>query len=140
MNNIRPLTNALLGALLPVAWCGPSAAAGMQAGSGPGGMRSPDGVPIIQVYEDPQRPPANLEVVMNGELDVIVEMGFPGYFLIVQDFINEAKRRGIRVGPGRGSGAGSLVAYEFERPGRYEFTVVGEGGPEYGASQVLEVR
>ena len=38
-------------------------------------------------------------------------MGFPGYFLIVADFINWAKRNGVPVGPGRGSGAGSLVAY-----------------------------
>ncbi len=45
------------------------------------------------------------------ELDVIIKMGFPGYFLIVQDFINWAKNKGIPVGPGRGSGAGSLVAY-----------------------------
>ncbi len=45
------------------------------------------------------------------ELDVIARMQYPGYFLIVQDFINTAKRRGIRVGPGRGSAAGSLVAY-----------------------------
>jgi DNA polymerase-3 subunit alpha len=45
------------------------------------------------------------------ELDTIREMGFAGYFLIVADFIGEAKRRGIPVGPGRGSGAGSLVAY-----------------------------
>ena len=45
------------------------------------------------------------------ELDVIVSMGFPGYFLIVADFINRAKRSGIPVGPGRGSGAGSLVAW-----------------------------
>ncbi len=45
------------------------------------------------------------------ELDVIAGMGFPGYFLIVQDFINWAKRHDIPVGPGRGSGAGSLVAY-----------------------------
>ncbi|HEY8427805.1 MAG TPA: DNA polymerase III subunit alpha, partial [Sandaracinaceae bacterium] len=45
------------------------------------------------------------------ELDVICAMGFPGYFLIVQDFINWAKRDGTPVGPGRGSGAGSLVAY-----------------------------
>jgi hypothetical protein len=56
MNDIRSLSHVLLGALLPVAWCGPAAAAGMQAGSGPGGLRSPDGVPIIQVYEDPQSP------------------------------------------------------------------------------------
>ena len=45
------------------------------------------------------------------ELDVIADMGFPGYFLIVADFIQWAKAQGIPVGPGRGSGAGSLVAY-----------------------------
>ncbi len=45
------------------------------------------------------------------ELGVIVAMGFPDYFLIVADFINWAKDRGIAVGPGRGSGAGSIVAY-----------------------------
>ncbi|HET6337274.1 MAG TPA: DNA polymerase III subunit alpha [Polyangiales bacterium] len=45
------------------------------------------------------------------ECDVIAQMGFSGYFLIVQDFINWAKQRGIPVGPGRGSGAGSIVAY-----------------------------
>ncbi|MCK9531145.1 MAG: DNA polymerase III subunit alpha [Gammaproteobacteria bacterium] len=45
------------------------------------------------------------------ELNVIIQMGFPGYFLIVADFIQWAKRNGIPVGPGRGSGAGSLVAY-----------------------------
>jgi len=45
------------------------------------------------------------------ELDVICNMGFPGYFLIVADFIQWSKRNGIPVGPGRGSGAGSLVAY-----------------------------
>ena len=45
------------------------------------------------------------------ELSVISKMGFAGYFLIVQDFINWAKQQGIPVGPGRGSGAGSLVAY-----------------------------
>ncbi len=45
------------------------------------------------------------------ELDVIVRMDFPGYFLIVWDFIRYAKEKGIPVGPGRGSGAGSLVAY-----------------------------
>jgi DNA polymerase III subunit alpha len=45
------------------------------------------------------------------ELDVIVRMDFPGYFLIVWDFIRYAKDKGIPVGPGRGSGAGSLVAY-----------------------------
>ncbi|MDT4911673.1 MAG: polymerase subunit alpha [Pseudonocardiales bacterium] len=45
------------------------------------------------------------------EVDVINQMNFPGYFLVVADFINWAKDNGIRVGPGRGSGAGSVVAY-----------------------------
>ncbi|AFU98244.1 DNA polymerase III subunit alpha [Simiduia agarivorans] len=45
------------------------------------------------------------------ELGIIMQMGFPGYFLIVMDFIQWAKDNGIPVGPGRGSGAGSLVAY-----------------------------
>ncbi len=45
------------------------------------------------------------------ELDTIIEMGFPGYFLIVADFIQWAKDNDVPVGPGRGSGAGSLVAY-----------------------------
>jgi DNA polymerase-3 subunit alpha len=48
---------------------------------------------------------------LDFELDIILEMGFPGYFLIVMDFIQWAKDQGIPVGPGRGSGAGSLVAY-----------------------------
>ena len=48
------------------------------------------------------------------ELDVINDMGFPGYFLIVADFIRWSKQNGIPVGPGRGSGAGSLVAYALE--------------------------
>ncbi len=47
------------------------------------------------------------------ELDVINNMGFPGYFLIVADFIKWAKKEGIPVGPGRGSGAGSLVAWSL---------------------------
>ena len=45
------------------------------------------------------------------ETNTIVQMGFPGYFLIVQDFINWAKKNDVPVGPGRGSGAGSIVAY-----------------------------
>ena len=48
---------------------------------------------------------------LQTEIDVILEMGFPGYFLIVADFIKWAKENGVPVGPGRGSGAGSLVAY-----------------------------
>ena len=48
---------------------------------------------------------------LDFELDIINQMGFPGYFLIVMEFIQWAKNNGIPVGPGRGSGAGSLVAY-----------------------------
>jgi DNA polymerase-3 subunit alpha len=48
---------------------------------------------------------------LESELDMIVQMGFPGYFLIVWDFIKHARDSGIPVGPGRGSAAGSLVAY-----------------------------
>ncbi|MDN5893911.1 MAG: DNA polymerase III subunit alpha [Nocardioides sp.] len=62
-------------------------------------FRYPDGVP------DRVRKQAEFE------LGVITQMGFPGYFLVVADFINWAKDHGIRVGPGRGSGAGSMVAY-----------------------------
>ena len=50
---------------------------------------------------------------LETEIDVIVKMGFSGYFLIVWDFIRHAKNRGVPVGPGRGSGAGSLVAYSM---------------------------
>jgi DNA polymerase-3 subunit alpha len=55
--------------------------------------------------------PAEYQARLDFELDVIEKMGFPGYFLIVADFIKWAKDQGIPVGPGRGSGAGSLVAY-----------------------------
>jgi DNA polymerase-3 subunit alpha len=48
------------------------------------------------------------------EINTILKMGFPGYFLIVADFINWAKNNGCPVGPGRGSGAGSLVAYAMK--------------------------
>ena len=48
------------------------------------------------------------------EVDIILKMGFPGYFLIVMDFIQWAKNNGVPVGPGRGSGAGSLVAYSLK--------------------------
>ena len=48
---------------------------------------------------------------LDFELDIINQMGFPGYFLIVMEFIQWAKDNGVPVGPGRGSGAGSLVAY-----------------------------
>ena len=51
---------------------------------------------------------------LETELGVIIDMGFPGYFLIVADFIQWAKDNGVPVGPGRGSGAGSLVAYALK--------------------------
>ena len=61
--------------------------------------RFPDGVPQYAIDQ------------AKFEIDVIVGKGYPGYFLVVADFINWAKRNGIRVGPGRGSGAGSMCAY-----------------------------
>ena len=51
---------------------------------------------------------------LRQELEVIVQMGFPGYFLIVADFIRWARENHVPVGPGRGSGAGSLVAYALQ--------------------------
>ncbi len=53
------------------------------------------------------------EARLKFECEIINQMGFPGYFLIVADFINWAKNNGVPVGPGRGSGAGSLVAYSL---------------------------
>jgi DNA polymerase-3 subunit alpha len=54
---------------------------------------------------------AQYDARLATELDVICQMGFAGYFLIVADFIRWARENGVPVGPGRGSGAGSLVAY-----------------------------
>lgn len=54
---------------------------------------------------------ADYQARLERELDTIIQMGFPGYFLIVSDFIRWGKAHGIPVGPGRGSGAGSLVAW-----------------------------
>ncbi len=70
----------------------------------------------FKVLLDPQDPNVaarrqEYEERLEIELDVIIGMGFPGYFLIVADFIRWAKENGIPVGPGRGSGAGSIVAY-----------------------------
>ena len=56
-------------------------------------------------------PVSEYEERLDFELKIIEQMGFPGYFLIVADFIKWAKEKDIPVGPGRGSGAGSLVAY-----------------------------
>ena len=55
--------------------------------------------------------PAHVRERLDYELEVITKTGYAGYFLIVQDFINAARERGIPVGPGRGSAAGSLVSY-----------------------------
>ena len=60
---------------------------------------------------DKQRP--RYKERLEFEIGIIQQMGFPGYFLIVADFINWAKANGVPVGPGRGSGAGSLVAYSL---------------------------
>ena len=59
----------------------------------------------------PAASPRSVRKRAEFELGVITQMGFSGYFLVVADFINWAKDNGIRVGPGRGSGAGSIVAY-----------------------------
>jgi DNA polymerase III subunit alpha len=93
---------------------------------------TPGGVPVDQHFRDASH--AGLEVRLaqlypdvakreaeraryvqrlEFELDTIIQMGFPGYFLIVADFIQWAKSHGCPVGPGRGSGAGSLVAYSL---------------------------
>jgi DNA polymerase III subunit alpha len=57
---------------------------------------------------------ADYEARLNREIDCIKQMKFPGYFMIVWDFIRYAREQGIPVGPGRGSAAGSLVAYVME--------------------------
>ena len=62
-------------------------------------------------YRYPQGIPDEARKRADFEVGVITQMGFPGYFLVVADFINWAKENGIRVGPGRGSGAGSIAAY-----------------------------
>ena len=66
---------------------------------------------LVERYGDP--PPAEALERADYELDVIERMGFSGYFLIVWDFVKYAKDSGIAVGPGRGSAAGSLVAYSL---------------------------
>jgi DNA polymerase-3 subunit alpha len=63
-------------------------------------------------YGDPL--PENVRERLDYELGVITKTGYAGYFLIVYDFINAARQRGIPVGPGRGSAAGSLVAYALK--------------------------
>ena len=94
----------------------------------PAGFASPDEYLRHLTREGLKRRYANLTDEMTRraeyELDVIIKMKFTGYFLIVWDFIDWAKNRGIPVGPGRGSGAGSIVAYALRitdiDPLRYE--------------------
>lgn len=82
----------------------------------------PDGITLEQYFEQLSREGLerkfkklnrDIEDRFAYEVKVIQEMGYSGYFLIVQDFINAAKQKGIPVGPGRGSAAGSLVAYSL---------------------------
>jgi DNA polymerase III subunit alpha len=71
---------------------------------------------LAQLYPDPvrrERETPRYVQRLEFEIGTILKMGFPGYFLIVGDFINWAKSHGCPVGPGRGSGAGSLVAYSL---------------------------
>ena len=71
---------------------------------------------LIQLYPDEAKRAEQrqrYEDRLQFETDTIIKMGFPGYFLIVADFIQWAKNNGVPVGPGRGSGAGSLVAYSL---------------------------
>ena len=86
---------------------------------------TPEGMSIAEFFSEESK--KGLEIRLEGlkvdrktyderlsfELSVILEMDFPGYFLIVSDFIRWAKENGIPVGPGRGSGAGSLVAWSL---------------------------
>jgi DNA polymerase III subunit alpha len=75
---------------------------------------------LAQLYPDPaarQRERPRYVERLEFEIETILKMGFPGYFLIVADFINWARANGCPVGPGRGSGAGSLVAYSLNITG-----------------------
>jgi DNA polymerase-3 subunit alpha len=72
---------------------------------------------LVHLYPDEAERNARrpeYEARLKFECDTIIKMGFPGYFLIVADFINWGKQNGCPVGPGRGSGAGSLVAYSLK--------------------------
>jgi DNA polymerase-3 subunit alpha len=77
-------------------------------------------VRLGQLYPDPAaraRERLRYQTRLDFEIETILTMGFPGYFLIVADFINWARDNGCPVGPGRGSGAGSLVAYSLNITG-----------------------
>ncbi|MCH8521366.1 DNA polymerase III subunit alpha [Glycocaulis sp.] len=74
-------------------------------------FRAREGLAARLEQVEPVAPASEYEERLAFELSVIERMGFPGYFLIVADFIQWAKAQGIPVGPGRGSGAGSVVAW-----------------------------
>ena len=65
-------------------------------------------LPVVRKY-----PREDYEARLEHEMDIIEQMGFPGYFLVVWDFVRQAKEDGIPVGPGRGSAAGSVVSYSL---------------------------
>mgnify|MGYP001208023518 CR=1 FL=1 len=78
-------------------------------------------VRLAELYPDPEerlRRRPEYDERLAFECRTIVQMGYPGYFLIVADFINWAKNNGVPVRPGRGSGAGSLAAYSLLNPER----------------------
>jgi DNA polymerase-3 subunit alpha len=81
----------------------------------PGGFRDKDEYLKHLTYEGAKKRWGKLTADqterIDFELETIAKMGFPGYFLIVQDFLNAAREMGVSVGPGRGSAAGSVVAY-----------------------------
>ncbi|MEN3293897.1 MAG: polymerase subunit alpha, partial [Burkholderiales bacterium] len=82
-------------------------------------MQSQEGLNqrLLQLFsneEEREKERPRYEGRLKFETDTIIKMGFPGYFLIVADFIQWAKNNGVPVGPGRGSGAGSLVAYSLK--------------------------
>lgn len=66
---------------------------------------------VFTIHDEPQTQLLKYQERLEFEVSTIIQMGFAGYFLIVADFINWAKQNAVPVGPGRGSGAGSLVAY-----------------------------
>ncbi|HWJ95024.1 MAG TPA: DNA polymerase III subunit alpha [Telluria sp.] len=72
---------------------------------------------LLQLFPDPEvleRERPRYEARLQFENDTIIKMKFPGYFLIVAEFIQWGKNNGVPIGPGRGSGAGSLVAYALK--------------------------
>ncbi|MEN3363924.1 MAG: polymerase subunit alpha, partial [Burkholderiales bacterium] len=82
-------------------------------------MQSQEGLNqrLLQLFpkeEEREKQRPRYEARLKFETDTIIKMGFPGYFLIVADFIQWGKNNGVPVGPGRGSGAGSLVAYALK--------------------------